>query len=152
MKRFLSLAFICISSLAVYAEGFDNFAFTLGTCYADDKVAAAHYSGTMVGLDYSFPGNFVGGVKFFSLPTDFMAVNVSYRTSQDITFSVYTGADTTSGTLFGLGLGYDFFVNNSSTFTSLGLYMDWMAGDAASAYDLTSGGVFLIGLRAGMGK
>ena len=151
MYNKLILLFVFLFGTALFAQSFDNFAFSLGTSYADDKVANTHYSGTMVALDYNFSGNFVGGVKFFTLPTDFTAVNISYRTGDNVTFSVYTGADTASGTLFGLGLGYDFFVSKSSTYTSLGLYMDWIAGDTGSAYDLSSGGVLLIGLRAGMG-
>ena len=150
MKRILLFIFFFIT-VSLGAESYNNFSFSLGTSYADDKVANTTYSGTMIGLDYMFSRNFIGGVKFFTLPTDFTVMNIGFRTNQDIVFSVYTGADTASSALFGIGIGYDFFVKKSSTFTSLGLYMDWIAGEVGSAYDITSQGVLLIGLRAGMG-
>ena len=154
MKRHLAFIILLFTMTIAYTQSYDNFVFTLGTSYVEDKVTPTSSSGTMFGLDYMFQNNFSGGVKFFTInPANFMAVNISYRTKQDVIFSVYTGADANKDTIFGMGLGYDFFVNKNSTFTSLGLYMDWIGGaPTTSSFNIEDGGVFMIGLRAGMGK
>ena len=80
-------------------------------------------------------------------------IRISIDVTENSNLSVLTGNDGTN-MVFGAGFGYDFFTKKNKIFSSLGLYVDYLAtsGTGITApYSIENGGIMLFGLKTTMG-
>ncbi|MBN2628669.1 MAG: hypothetical protein JXA95_18545 [Spirochaetales bacterium] len=103
------------------------------------------------GLQFQFDETFSAGFSYNGANQGLL--NITATPVENVKVSMYTGNVNAGGMGFGLGLGYDFLVKKAALFTSMGLYIDWLANNTASgtAYSINDGGVIAIGLKAGFG-
>jgi len=157
MKKVLILALLTTLSVVVaVAETPQYFAFELGSGAAYDVSNGDVVTSNSMGFTYTFSESFKGGFSFVEINgVSIDTINISIVPAENTTLSMYTGSITGAGAAelgFGVGLGYDFFTNTKSLFTSLGLYLDWYAsGDAAGTFPIADGGVISMGLKTRIG-
>ncbi len=156
MKKIaLILLLVCLAVGTVAAETPKYFSINLGGMYSYDMPTDKSGVSTPFGLQFQVNEMFSAGFAFF---TNAQLVNVSISPIKNSFISFYTGKYDANGVAggdvgFGVGAGYDFATNNSKMFSSLGIYMDWLANNdaAGSAGSIEDGGVFMIGLKAKLG-
>ncbi|QEN03940.1 hypothetical protein EW093_04235 [Thiospirochaeta perfilievii] len=161
MKKVLILALLTTLSVVVaVAETPQFFAFELGSGAAYNVDTGEVVTSNSMGFTYTFSEAFKGGFSFTEIDgISIDTINISIVPAENATLTMYTGSITTpaAGAVpaatelgFGVGLGYDFFTNTKSIFTSLGLYLDWFASNGGS-YDIANGGVISMGLKTKIG-
>ncbi len=159
MKKIVILALITVVSMVtVFAVTPQYFAFEIGTGAAYDVDSGDILTSNGMGFTYSFSDTFKGGFNFIEIDGNSIdTINISIIPMDNVTLTMYSGQisdGATSNLGFGIGLGYDFFTNNKSLFTSLGLYIDWYASGstvAADPYRIENGGVITMGLKTRIG-
>ena len=150
-KLFLVTVLLIVGLIGLYAESADYFTFTVGAGAGYDLVADDITTELIFGVDYIFNEMFTGGFKFLQLATtDVTAMNFSAEIIDNAAVSIYTGVDSGSNLAFGLGFSYDFLTRKDVIFSSMGLYIDWLAGDGGSLA-IADGGVILMGFRTKFG-
>ncbi len=104
------------------------------------------------GLQFYFNDMFSAGFGFMKYGTStFLNVTVTPIKNAHIAF--FTG-QMDSQLAFGVGIGYDFLVMKKMLFSSLGIYFDWLASNAAAGAadeSIHDGGLLCIGLKARFG-
>lgn len=148
-KIFVVLLFLTIPLMAASTESADYFSFSMGAGGGYDFVTDSVSGGIAFGLDYQFNDQFSGGFKFFQYGTDVTAVNITMYPVDSLSVSLYTGSDGTD-VVFGVGAGYDFFTKKDGLFSSMGVFIDWMAG-VAGAYNVADGGLLTFGMKTKFG-
>jgi hypothetical protein len=165
MKKILFLAILSIISMATaIAITPQFFAFEIGNGAAYDIDSGDVVTSNGMGFTYSFSNDFKGGFNFVEINSvSIDTINISIVPMENVTLSMYSGQITginsvtsveTKNLGFGIGLGYDFFTNNKSLFTSLGMYLDWYASGSTvdgDPYALNNGGVISMGLKTRIG-
>lgn len=165
MKKIVLLAVITIVSMVtVFAITPQFFAFEIGSGAAYDVDSGDIVTSNGMGFTYSFSNDFKGGFNFVEINgVSVDTINITIVPMEKVTLSMYSGQITginsvttleTKNLGFGIGLGYDFFTNNKSLFTSLGLYLDWFASGSTvdgDPYALDKGGVVTMGLKTRIG-
>lgn len=150
-KLLLVIVLFIIGLTGVFADSADYFTFTMGAGAGYDFVADDAVTEMVFGVDYIFNDMFTGGFKFFTLGANSVtAMNFSVEVIENATVSLYSGVDSGTDIVFGLGFGYDFLTKKDTVFSSMGLYIDWIAGNGGF-FDIMDGGSFLMGVRAKFG-
>lgn len=159
MKKIILVSLLVLISVSgAFAVTPDYFAFELGSGAAIDTESGDVVTAKTVGFSYSFNDSFRGGFSFKDINgVDVNTINISIVPAENATLTMYTGqiTDTVDTQLaFGVGLGYDFFTNTKTFFTSLGVYLDWFASNGVSGtneFTIEDGGVISIGLKTKIG-
>jgi hypothetical protein len=141
---------LLVLTAGAFAETPKYFAFEIGAGGAYDINTAAISSAQQLGFTYSFDDTFAGGFNFITIGANSIDVlGLSVSPANNLSISMYMGqVATVLG--FGTGIGYDFFTKSDTMFTSFGVYLDWYAGNGGN-YDITTGGVFNLGLTTKVG-
>lgn len=154
MKKILiTLLLVTLPLVGAFGASPDYFTFTMGAGGGYDITGGEISAGTVFGVDYSFNDQFTGGFKFFKYSAgDVAAVNITIHPAESLSVSVYSGTDTAAvpNVIFGAGVGFDFFSKKDGLFTSLGVFVDWLAGSGGN-YAVTSGGSLAFGLKTQFG-
>lgn len=154
MKKFLLILLVLMApAVASFAETADYFTFTFGAGGGYDLVADDVVANIVYGVDYQFDSQFSGGFKFYDINAVSVAVmNITMSPKDNLYVSLYTGSEPVLGKMvFGAGIGYDFFTKNEGLFSSMGVFLDWFAGDSTGTYNIKDGGTFLIGMKSKFG-
>lgn len=153
IKKFLIVLIITLA-ISLYGQNNNNLNFDIvnkGTLNLGDGVLNGNSS---FGVSYNFNSGITAGFSLINVDDN----NIS---TVEIGVEVAKGAHLTalSGNIndkfaFGLGLGYDFFTKKNRLFSSVGIYIDYIATNSdkdLDPYSLQNGGLFLIGLKTSLG-
>lgn len=106
------------------------------------------------GVSYNFDSGITAGFTFNNVDANTISsVEVGVEALEGAQITLLSGSDGINYA-FGVGLGYDFLTNRDKFFSSLGIYLDYIAtsGTGVEApYSLDKGGLFLIGLKTTLG-
>ncbi len=149
---------VALATAGAFAVTPDFLTFDIGAMgvYAVDGADDVEVSNPF-GVQFQFDNNISAGFTFVGLlggvaGTGVNVMNISVAPAENVEVSIYTGQ--VAGELgFGAGIGYDFLAQKDALFTSMGVYMMWLANDVndGDVYDLADGGAVSIGLKAGFG-
>jgi hypothetical protein len=145
---FLLVALATVGAFAV-TPGFFTFDIGAMGVYAVDGADDVDVANPF-GIQFQFDDNISAGYTFVGATVN--VLNISVAPAENVELSIYTGQ--VSGELgFGAGVGYDFLAKKDALFTSMGVYMMWLANNIndGDIYDLADGGAVSIGLKAGFG-
>ena len=142
---------VALATAGAFAVSPDLFTFDIGAMgvYAVDGADDVGVSNPF-GLQFQFDDNISAGYSFVGATVN--VLNISVAPAENVELSIYTGQ--VAGELgFGAGIGYDFLAKKDALFTSMGVYMMWLANNDndGDIYDLADGGAVSIGLKAGFG-
>ncbi len=153
MKKIVlfSLIFVLLTAGIAMAQTPQFFTFSVGGMYGYDFATNADRPVTPFGAQFQMNDKFSAGFSF-EATSNMRLLNVAVSPLEKTYISVYSG-QWAGAVAFGAGLGYDFLVNKNAMFSSMGIYMDWLANNRAPGLlgSVEDGGTFMIGLKAKFG-
>lgn len=106
------------------------------------------------GVSYNFNSGVTAGFSFNKVGGNTISsVEVGVEAIEGAQITLLSGSDGLNYA-FGVGLGYDFLTNRNKFFSSIGIYLDYIATSGTgieAPYSLDKGGLFLIGLKTTLG-
>ncbi len=160
MKKILCVLLLSAALAAgVAAESADYLTFTVGAGFASDITGTTSdtMASNVFGVDYNFNDTFTGGFKYMTMSNSaagvaFSVMNFTMVPKENVSVSLYTGSESVgAGAAFGLGVAYDFFTKKEGLFSSMGVYVDWLASSAAGVGAMEDGGIIAMGLKTKVG-
>ncbi len=152
------LLLACVALTGVMAQDAaaaspDYFTFGVGAMPYYDLATEAIDVMIPFGVQFYFNDMFSAGFSFADFGTNDIAfVNIGVMPADNVKAAFYVG-DMDGDLGFGLGVGYDFFTKKETFFSSMGLYIDWLASNAAkdTLGSIRNGGVLSMGLKTSFG-
>lgn len=153
MKKYI-LIFIITLTLSLYGQNNKNLNLDIinkSTLNLGDEVINGNSS---IGISYNFNSGITAGFSLINMEdSNISTVEIGVEVAEGAHLTALSG-NINDKFAFGLGLGYDFFTKKNRLFSSVGIYIDYIATNSdkdLDPYSLQNGGLFLIGLKTSLG-
>ncbi len=154
MKRFSVFLCTFLISLSLHSNASDSLTLDVapqGTISLDDMELNGRNS---LGISYNFNSGITAGFSVISLgESNLSTLEIGVKVAKGAHITALTGSDG-ENLAFGFGLGYDFLKDEDMLFSSVGVYLDYIATNEdknSSTLSVENGGLFLIGLKTSLG-